>query len=225
MISRNDAAAIRYAVIVGGRNRGEVAREYDVTVSAVDRIIEGSLVPVADNRVVIRPGYSPRSRVISAQDRNKIAHLLCYGATLQSLAESYGVAVRSIQHIREGYTLRVGRETRNSKQRPRKKGELSPNLVAEARYRHNVLAEPLASIAATLFVPYKNLHRAVRGVTFSSSSGWSLKDGVVIDWESPPGHALRLWLEGADEGFACDAADISRDSLRAMIANMAERRE
>lgn len=219
MISRNEAAHIRYEVLVRGRNRGEVAREFDVTVSAVSRIVEGMLVPVAEDRVVVRPNYSPRSRVITAEDRVVIAHMICYGATLQSLADRYGVTVRAIQHVKEGFTARVGQQTKNSR-KARAQGDLCPNVVAEARYRHHVQEEPITMIAAGLMAPYKNLYRAITGKTFRTSHGRVLRDDAVVDKESLPGKALMLWLYGADIGFISDTTDVVREAVVALVDNL-----
>ena len=215
MISRDTAATIRYDIVVGKRPKGLVARENDITVSSVDRIVEGALVPIADERVVIPPNYTPRKRKITPEERVKIAHLICYGATLQRLADDYGVAVRAIQHIKEGFTARVGKDTKNS--RP-PQGDLSHNLVAEARYRHHVQGEAVGMIAAGLFVKYKNIYRAVVGKTYKPSHGLRLTaEGSALDPEGQTGRSLRLWIYGADAGFISDTTDIPRDAVRSLV--------
>jgi len=215
VISRDSAANIRYDVLVGGQNKGEVARAYDITVSAVERIVTGRLVPPPDERVVTRPNYTPRNRKLTPEQRVHIAHLICYGATMQGLADTYGVQVRSIQHIKEGYTARVGEASRNS--RPHK-GDMSHNLVAEARYRHTVRKEPIAMIAASLFVNYKNLHRAIQGKTFKTAHKLKLSlAGEALDAESQSGRVVHLFLYGADEGFISDTTDVPRDAVRSLV--------
>jgi hypothetical protein len=223
MITRDTAANIRYDILVNKFQAFRVACDYDITVSALNRVVDGSLVPVADTRVVVQPNYTPRHRKLTPEQRVVIAHLICYGATLQGLANTYDVQVRTIQHIKDEYTARVGDATANSKP---DQGELGHNLVAESRYQYTVMHEPIALIAARLFINYKNIYRAIKGKTFKTSHGRVLTvQGNTLDPESPPGRAVWLYLLGADVGFISDSTDIDQETVRGLIDAYTEPRK
>ena len=217
MISRDTAALIRYDVLKLGRPKHTVAREFDTTVSAIELIVSGQLVPPLEERVVVPPSYTPRTRVLTPEQRVKIAHLLCYGGTIQGLAAAQNppVAPRTIQHIKDGYTVRVEEASRNSKPQ---RGELGHNLVAEARWCHKVQGENAASIAARHMVNYKAIWRALKGRTYKTSHGRRLNEtGRMLDPESMTGKAVRLWLYGADYGFISDTTDIPVETVQVLV--------
>lgn len=220
MISRDNAALVRYAILVLKRPSAHVAAEQDITVSMLERIVEGALVPVADERVVVQPNFVPRARKLSMEQKSEAAHLICFGATLQGLANRYDVNVRAIQNIKDGFTARVGDSTANAQ--PTKPG-LNHNNVAECRYQHEVMKEAIALLAAGLMLNYKAVYRAVVGKTFRPTHKRKLTlEGKALDFESPTGRAVKLYIYGADVGFISDVTDIDQGTVQALVDALTE---
>ena len=219
MISRDLAAQVRYDIYVSRRPTHAVTMDANITTATLTRVLEG-YPPPPEERVVISPNFSPRNRKLTAPQRVRIAHLLCYGATLQGLANEHDVRVRSIQHIKDAYTARVGESTQNSKTTT---SGLNHNMVAESRYRHEVLGEAISLIAARLFLNYKSIYRAVKGKTYRTNHGLQLTmQARGLDAESPSGKAVRLYLFGADEGFISDSTDLDQETVRTLVASLTE---
>jgi len=219
MITRMQAAQIRYCVRVDNESPHKVAAMYDLTTSAVNRIVEDHLVPPREERVVVPPGYAARSRKLTVEQRVKIAHLLCFGAPLQALAEEYDVRIRSIQHIKEHFTRRRGSGRRSNGP----SAGMNNNTAAEIRFMHWVQEVPLAMISAKLFISYKAVYRAAKNKSFVPTHGRRLTTAAKgLDPESQSGRALKLWLYGASEDFISAETDIPEDAVRALVFSSTE---
>lgn len=216
MISRNTAAEIRLQVLILKKPLRTVAASYKLTASQVIRIIENELVAPTDERFVLEPDYTVRSRKLTAQQRIEAANLICFGATLRYLAEKYGVQIRAIQHIKKNFT----RSTSGQQARPQAKANkvLNANLAAEARYEHWIVKKPVALIAAALFVSYRRLLDAVNFVSYVPSHEKVPKHkGLRLPSKSDK-HAFWLFIYGADEAFIEEATGVGRDRLELLVS-------
>lgn len=220
MISRDLAAQVRYDVYVSRRPTHAVTMDADITTSTLARVLENAIAPPTEERVVVAPDFSPRNRKLTTVQRVRIAHLICYGATLMGLAKEHDVQVRTIQHIKSCYTARVGESTLNSKAtRP----GINHNVVAESRYRHHVLGEAVSLIAARLMLNYRSIYRAIKGKSYRTNHGLQLTpQGMGIDAESQSGKAVRLFLYGADVAFISDCTDLDQETVRTLVASLTE---
>lgn len=219
MISRDCAAQVRYDIYVARRPTHAVTMDANITAAELSRILDNAVAPPTEERVVISPDFNPRSRKLTAPQRVRIAHLLCFGATLQGLATQHDVRVRSIQHIKDAYTARVGESTLNSKAH----AGLNHNMVAESRFRHFVLKESPSVISARLFLNYKSIYRAINHKTYRTNHGLRLTaQAEGLDAESPSGKAVRLYLYGADVAFISDSTDLDQETVRTLIATLTE---
>ena len=221
MISRDDAADVRYAVLNDKQPLYEVSRDYGYTVSTITRIVSGDLVPLNENRVVTQTAWRPRNRKLTVEQRVKIAYLICYGATLMKLARKHDVTLRTIQHIKENWTAKVENGTRRGK--AVREGQINQDIAAEIRYRHEVLKQSVGFIAAALFLPYKGVYRVTVNKTYTPLHGQKLNvDGVALDAETPVGYAVRLWVYGATFGFIADSTDLEAEHIKPLISAYTE---
>ena len=216
MISRNTAAEIRLKVLVNKRPMRAVGSNYQLTVSQVIRIVENELVPPADERFVIEPDYTIRSRKLTVEQRLDAAHLICYGATLRYLAEKYGVQIRAIQHIKKNFTQSTSGSPTKPKKKPNK--TLNANLAASARYEHFIKNKPVARIAAELFASYRRLLDAVNFVSYVPKHEQVPKEKGLSFAAPPEKEAFWLYIYGADEAFIQVSTGVDPDALMGVVS-------
>lgn len=218
MISRDTAAFVRYHCLTKKQPLGKVAEANDLTVAQVQRILDGDLVPVSGERFVVQPSYTLRSRKLTPEQRLAIAHLICYGATLRCLSEAFGVQIRAIQHIKEALTVSSDNPV------PRKKpeaGEMTFNVVAEARYAHYHLKQPVSLLAAKLFVNYKTLHGAVAFRTYRTAHGRKPIPAPALPTKVDE-QAFWLYIYGADLDFIGESTGLSSDLVIGLVDDNSE---
>ena len=213
MISRDLAAKIRFEVLIKNRSPGSVARANSLSLSQIERIVDGILVPCPEERLVVQPPYTMRNRKLTTAQRMEVAHLICFGATLRKLSENYGVQIRAIQHIKENLTILA-----DANARPRKPaaGKLCVNTVAEARYRYYQSGESVGLIAASLFTKYKTLYGALSFRSYRPQHGLMPKEKVTLE---DPDDKMAFWLYiyGADKAFVKEATGIEPDKLQELV--------
>lgn len=214
IVDRELAANLRYQHFDLGRPLRDLSGEFNLSLGQVQRVMSGGLCQPTEERVVVNPDFSPRNVKLTPDDRASIAARLCYGASLRSLAAEYGVAVSSIQHVKEYYTQRTTATTANTRGHAKKHaapGEMTMDLAAEMRYLHNVRGLTLGELAARYMVPYPVAHRAARGETFRPTPPRRLapaSDG--LDPESEVGMAVYLLAFGASTQFVADTCHVSQ---------------
>tara|TARA_Y100000114_G_scaffold149617_2_gene164001 strand:- start:1505 stop:2170 length:666 start_codon:yes stop_codon:yes gene_type:complete len=220
MISRDTAAEIRLKVLIDKIPLRTVAASYKLTPGQVIRIVENELVTPIDERFVLEPDYTIRSRKLTVDQRLEAANLICFGATLRYLAEKYGVQIRAIQHIKKNFT----RSTSGQQTRPQAKHNkvLNPNLAAEARYEHYITKKPVALIAAALFVSYRRLLDAVNFVSYVPKHGIVPKDKGLRLPTKEEKQAFWLYIYGADEAFIEQATGVGHDRLMLLVSENAQ---
>ena len=213
MISRDTAAFVRYHCLIKKLPLGAVANANGLSVTQVQRILDNELVPPSDERFVVQPSYTLRSRKLTPEQRLGIAHLICFGATLRRLSEEFGVQIRAIQHIKE--TLTVCPDAPPTKARP-VAGQMQFNAVAEARYDHYHNNLPVSLIAAKLFVNYKTLHGAISFRTYRPFHG---RKAIPVPKFDTPAEKQAFWLYmyGADVGFIRESTDVEPDRVNHLL--------
>jgi hypothetical protein len=216
MISRNTAAEIRLKILIDKLPLRAVAANYKLTASQVIRIVENELVAPDDERFVLEPNYTVRSRKLTAAQRIEAANLICFGATLRYLAEKYGVQIRAIQHIKKNFT----RSTSETPARPKAKANkvLNANLVAEARYEHFIKKKPVALLAAALFVSYRRLLAAINFESYIPKHGLMPKEKHLKLPTKADKQAFWLYVYGASEEFIEQATGLGRDKLNELVS-------
>ena len=218
MISRDQAAEIRHKILVVRRPLRAVASAYGLTASQVIRIVEGELVPVSQERFVIEPDYTVRSRKMTAHQRRECAHLICFGATTRYLADKYGVQLRAIQHIKKNFTQATDPTTKPPAKRPT---NLNPNVVAEARFDYYINNQTMSTIAAKLFVNFKALQKALTFKTHVPSHGRvpTQTRALGVGYEQ---RAYWLYIYGASEDFIQEATGVEPDRVRELVHSNSE---
>ena len=210
MISRDQAAEIRHKILVVRRPLRAVASAYGLTASQVIRIVEGELVPVSQERFVIEPDYTVRSRKMTAHQRRECAHLICFGATTRYLADKYGVQIRAIQHIKKRFTQTTDPTAQAARKNPAK--HLSANVVAESRYEHYMRGQSISKLAAKLFVSYRALSYAMMFKTHVPSHGRIPKNRLSFA-DKHEKQAFWLHIYGATKDFIQEATGVEPDRV------------
>ncbi len=203
MITRTRAAHIRFALLVTRTPAHEVSAKYGVTPATLQRIVDNAIIKPVDDRVEIQPPFKPRRTKLSPEQRSDIAKLICFGGSIAELAKEYGVAVRTIQHVKENYTTII--DPADAKPAPAR-GALDRNLVAEARYQYKHNGEPIGILAAKYMVSYKSIWRALHNKTHKPDHG------RVLDGDSSDKEVLLMYY-GAEAAFAAESTGLDAQEV------------
>lgn len=218
MISRDTAAFIRFHILIKRMPVGKVAEMNNLSVAQVERILNNDLVSPYEERIVVQPSYTLRSRKLTPQQRMDIANLICFGATLRRLSEEFGVQVRAIQHIKEALTVKLNEQKQRKQPRD---GVLTFNHVAEARYMHYHHKIPVSLLSAKLFVNYKTLHGAVAFRTYRPAHGRHPLPVMHISAEKDK-QAFWLYIYGADLDFIKESTGVTERRVNKLLDDNSE---
>ena len=159
------AAEIRYRFYQEGYKKVRLQDLYSLNSYRLNQILDNRLYPPAEQRWVVTPETTSRTRTLAPKDREYIAHLIVYGAKGVQLAEHFKVSEPTITRIKKTWTKVIGT--------PAKQGTEAINAslgdrdrAAEIRYGHSQLGQNHMELVREYDVQYSAVSRILNGRAF-----------------------------------------------------------